>query len=139
MRGHFRHLHFKTFAMTPRTPQCEVFWPFNSSSEFLGVPEDSKFPLLGVWASPSQLDQSGVVIVVHIKGIDIKGGEGGGCQGRIWKEHIKLEKIFFLISSFNPSSSLSLSNTFKFLHYFLNKLMVFIWKSLTFCIHIKVF
>jgi hypothetical protein len=46
--------------MTSRTPQCEVFWPFNSSSEFLGVPEDSKFPLLGVWASPSHLAQSGV-------------------------------------------------------------------------------
>jgi hypothetical protein len=46
--------------MTPRTPQCEVFWPFNSSSKFLGVPEDSKFPLLGVWASPSHLAQSGV-------------------------------------------------------------------------------
>jgi hypothetical protein len=46
--------------MTPRTPQCEVFWSFNSSSEFLGVPEDSKFPLLGVWASPSHLAQSGV-------------------------------------------------------------------------------
>jgi hypothetical protein len=46
--------------MTPRTPQCEVFWPFNSSFEFSGVPEDSKFPLLGVWASPSHLAQSGV-------------------------------------------------------------------------------
>jgi hypothetical protein len=46
--------------MTPRTPQCKVFWPFNSSSEFLGVLEDSKFPLLGMWASPSHLAQSGV-------------------------------------------------------------------------------
>jgi len=26
MRGHFRYLRFKTFPMTPRTPQCEVFW-----------------------------------------------------------------------------------------------------------------
>jgi hypothetical protein len=33
---------------------------FNSSSEFSGVPEDSKFPLLGVWASPSHLAQSAV-------------------------------------------------------------------------------
>ncbi len=47
--------------MTLRTPQCKVFWPFNSSSEFSGVPKDSKFPLLGVWASPSHLAQSGVV------------------------------------------------------------------------------
>jgi hypothetical protein len=46
--------------MTPKTPQCEVFWPFNSSSEFSGVPKDSKFPLLGVWASPSHLAQNGV-------------------------------------------------------------------------------
>jgi hypothetical protein len=49
--------------MTTRTPQCEVFWPFNSSSEFSGVPEDSKFPLLGMWASPPHLAQSGVAIV----------------------------------------------------------------------------
>jgi hypothetical protein len=63
MRGQFRHLHFKTFPMTPRTPQCEVFWPFNSSSEFSWVPEDSKFPLLGVWASPSHLAQSGVATI----------------------------------------------------------------------------
>jgi hypothetical protein len=60
MRGNFRHLHFNTFPMTPRTPQCEVFWPFNLSTEFSGVPEDSKFPLLGVWVSPSHLAQSGV-------------------------------------------------------------------------------
>jgi hypothetical protein len=63
IRGQFRHVHFKTFPMTPRTPQCEVFWPFNSSSKFLGVPEDSKFPLLGVWASPSHLAQSGVATI----------------------------------------------------------------------------
>jgi hypothetical protein len=49
--------------MTPKTPQCEVFCPFNSSSEFSGVPKDSKFPFLGVWASPSYLAQSGVAIV----------------------------------------------------------------------------
>jgi hypothetical protein len=48
--------------MTSRTPQCKVFWPFNMSSEFSGVPEDSKFPLSGVWASPSHLAQSGVAI-----------------------------------------------------------------------------
>jgi hypothetical protein len=38
-----------------------VFWPLQSSSEFLGVPKDSKFPLLGVWVSSSHLAQSGVV------------------------------------------------------------------------------
>ncbi len=63
MQGQFRHLHFKSFPMTPRTPQWKVFWPFNSGSESSGVPEDSKFPLLGVWASPSHLAQSGVVTI----------------------------------------------------------------------------
>jgi hypothetical protein len=43
-------------------PQCKVFWPLQSSSEFSGVPEDSKFPLLGVWVSSSHLTQSGVAI-----------------------------------------------------------------------------
>jgi hypothetical protein len=36
--------------MTPRTPQCEVFWSSKSSSEFSGVPEDSNpnfFQVLG--------------------------------------------------------------------------------------------
>jgi hypothetical protein len=30
--------------MTPRTPQCEVFWALLLSSKHSGVPEDSKFP-----------------------------------------------------------------------------------------------
>jgi hypothetical protein len=51
MRSHFRYLRFETFPMTPRTPQCEVFWALLSSSEHLGVPEDSKsitFPSVGL-------------------------------------------------------------------------------------------
>ncbi len=51
MRGHFRYLRFKTFPMTPRTPQFEVFFPFLSSSEHSGVPKDSKsstFPSVGL-------------------------------------------------------------------------------------------
>jgi hypothetical protein len=44
MRGHFRYLCFKTFTLTPRTPQCEVFWTLLLSSEHSGVPEDSKSP-----------------------------------------------------------------------------------------------
>jgi len=51
MRGHFRYLRFKTFSMTPRTPQCEVFFPFFSSSEHSGVPEGSQpptFPSVGL-------------------------------------------------------------------------------------------
>jgi hypothetical protein len=50
MRGHFRYLRFKTFSMTPRTPQCEVFWAFLLSSKHSGVPEDSNphfFQVLG--------------------------------------------------------------------------------------------
>ncbi len=51
MRGHFRYLRFKTFPMTPRTPQCKVFWALLSSSEHSGVPGDSKsslFPSVGL-------------------------------------------------------------------------------------------
>jgi len=51
MRGHFRYLRFKTFSMTPRTPQCEVFCPLLSSSKHSGVPEDSQpptFPSVGL-------------------------------------------------------------------------------------------
>ncbi len=50
MRGRFRYLRFKTFPTTPRTPQCEVFFPLLSSSEHSGVPEDSNsqlFPSVG--------------------------------------------------------------------------------------------
>jgi hypothetical protein len=51
MRGHFRYLRFKTFPMTPRTPQCKVFCPLLSSSEHSGVPKDSQpptFPSVGL-------------------------------------------------------------------------------------------
>ncbi len=48
MRGHFGYLRFKTFPTTPRTPQCEVFFPLLSSSEHSGVPEDSKSQLFQV-------------------------------------------------------------------------------------------
>jgi len=37
--------------MTPRTPQCEVFWALLSSSKHSGVPKDSKpstFPSVGL-------------------------------------------------------------------------------------------
>jgi len=34
--------------MTPRTPQCEVFWALLSNPKHSGVPEDSKSPTLGV-------------------------------------------------------------------------------------------
>jgi len=64
IRGHFRHLHFKAFPTVQRTPQGEVFWPLQLSSEVARAPEDSKFPLLGVWVSSSHLPQSGVATLV---------------------------------------------------------------------------
>jgi len=61
MRGHFRYLRFNTFSMTPRTPQCEVFWASLSNSKHSGVPKDSKSPTLGVLGFTPTLGQSGVV------------------------------------------------------------------------------
>jgi hypothetical protein len=58
MRGHFRYLRFKTFPMTPRTPQCKVFCPLLSSSEHSGVPEDSKSQLFQVLGFTPTLGQS---------------------------------------------------------------------------------
>ncbi len=46
--------------MTPRTPQCEVFWAFLLNSEHSGVPEDSKSPTLGMLGFTPTLCQSGV-------------------------------------------------------------------------------
>ncbi len=60
MRGHFGHLHFKTFLMTPRILQCEVFWALLSNSKHSGVPEGSKSPTLGVWVSSSHLAKVGL-------------------------------------------------------------------------------
>jgi hypothetical protein len=60
MRGHFGHLHFKTFPMTPRTPQGEVFCPLLLNSKDSGVPEDSKSPTLGVWVSSSYFAKVGL-------------------------------------------------------------------------------
>ncbi len=60
MRGHFRYLRFKTFLMTPRTPQCQVFWSSESSSELSGVPEDSNPNFFQVLGFTPTLGQSGV-------------------------------------------------------------------------------
>jgi hypothetical protein len=60
MRGHFRYLRFKAFPMTPRTPQCKVFWALLSNSKHSGVPEDSKSPTLEVLGFTPTLGQSGV-------------------------------------------------------------------------------
>jgi len=68
MRGHFRYLRFKTFPMTPRTPQCKVFWALLSNSKHSGLPEDSNsslfFQVLGF--TPT-LGQSRVATILALK------------------------------------------------------------------------
>ncbi len=58
MQGHFRYLSFKTFPMTPITPQFKVFCPLLLSSEHSGVPEDSKSQLFQVLGFTPTLGQS---------------------------------------------------------------------------------
>jgi hypothetical protein len=65
MRGHFQYLRFKTFPMTPRTPQCKVFWAFLSNSKHSGVLEDSKSSLFQVLGFTPTLGQNRVATYVH--------------------------------------------------------------------------
>jgi hypothetical protein len=65
--SHFQYLHFKTFSMTPRTPQCKVFWALLSNLEHSGVPEDSKSPTLQVLGFTPTLGQSGVATLSHTR------------------------------------------------------------------------
>jgi hypothetical protein len=51
--------------MTPRTPQCKVFWALLSNSKHSRVPEDSKSPTLEVLGFTSTFGQSGFVTVVE--------------------------------------------------------------------------
>jgi hypothetical protein len=60
----FRYLRFKTFSMTPRTPQCKVFWALLLNSKHSGVPKDSKSPTLEVLGFTPTLGQSGVATMV---------------------------------------------------------------------------
>jgi hypothetical protein len=46
--------------MTPRTPQCEVFWALLLNPKHSGVSEDSKSPTLEVLGFTPTLGQSGV-------------------------------------------------------------------------------
>jgi hypothetical protein len=64
MRGHFQYLRFKTFPMTPRTPQCKVYWALLLNSKHSGVPEDSKSPTLGVLGFTPTLCQSRVATLL---------------------------------------------------------------------------
>jgi hypothetical protein len=54
--------------MTPRTPQCEVFWSSKSSSELSGVPEDSNpnfFQVLGITPTLGQSRVATHVVSSH--------------------------------------------------------------------------
>jgi hypothetical protein len=53
--------------MTPRTPQCEVFWAFLLNSKHSGVPEDFKSPTLEVLGFTPTLGQSGVATFIVSK------------------------------------------------------------------------
>ncbi len=76
MRAHFRYLRFKKFPMTPKTPQCKVFWALLSSSEHSGVSEDSKpstFPSVGLhphtwpkWGCDIRLEAKEMVSTITI-------------------------------------------------------------------------
>jgi hypothetical protein len=77
MRGHFLYLHFKTFSMTPRTPQCEVFWAlrcFGPCYRALNIRKSRRTPnphFFQVLGFTPTLGQSRVVtcaILVHERG-----------------------------------------------------------------------
>jgi hypothetical protein len=55
--------------MTPRTPQCEVFWALLTKSKHSGVPEDSKSPTLEVLGFTPTLGQSGVATSNFTNGV----------------------------------------------------------------------
>jgi hypothetical protein len=60
--------------MTPRTPQCEVFWALLSNFKHSGVPEDSKSPTLEVLGFTPTLGQSGVATNVVFRDINFNSG-----------------------------------------------------------------
>jgi hypothetical protein len=62
--------------MTPRTPQCEVFWALLSSFEHSGVPADYRSPTFPSVGLHPTLGQSGVatnfIIIKKIKKLVVK-------------------------------------------------------------------
>ncbi len=94
MRGHFRYLRFKTFPMTPRTFQCEVFWSSKSSSEFSGVSEDSNPNFFQVLGFTPTLGQSRVATQTYtnqtswlVHSYNIFGAQTSHRQTWIHKSH----------------------------------------------------
>jgi hypothetical protein len=98
MQGHFRYLSFKTFPMSPRTPQCKVFWALLSSFKHSRVPEDSKSPTLGVGVSSSHFTQSGVATPSErrkIDGIWKQAVEWDGAKvASTWKRDVGCHTLF---------------------------------------------
>ncbi len=98
MRGHFRYLRFKTFPMTLRTPQCEVFWAFLLSSKHSGVPKDSNPSLFSkCWASPPHLAKVGLRHYIpgvedlfqvgdHLVKMEHGGSRSRVISWRIWRD-----------------------------------------------------
>jgi hypothetical protein len=74
--------------MTPKTPQCEVFWALLSNFKHSGVPENSKSPTLEVLGFTPTLGQSGVATagdpVVGILGLRNDSHLGVPRQNAIW-------------------------------------------------------
>ncbi len=66
MRGHFRYVRFKTFLVTPKTLQCEVFWALPLSSKHSGIPEGSKPPLFQVLGFTPYLAKVGLRHIARV-------------------------------------------------------------------------
>ncbi len=71
MRGHFRHLRFKTFPMTPRTPKARCFAPCCRALNIRESQRTPNPPLSKCWASPPHLAKVGLrhlrpILVLHM-------------------------------------------------------------------------
>ncbi len=86
----------RTFQWHKEHSNARRFDPW--SSEFSGVPGDSNFPLLGVWASPSHLSQSGVAtqwLRTCYLSIEVKGSSFHMCTLKMEVKHYEKKKLFY--------------------------------------------
>jgi hypothetical protein len=84
MQAHFQHLHFDSFLMIWKMPQCEVFCPLKPNSKISGVPTNSQVPISKVWHSSSHSSKVGLqhntkriyifLIFLILKHFGFKGG-----------------------------------------------------------------
>jgi len=79
--------------MTPKTPQCEVFWSLLSTSKHSGVPEDSKSPTLGVGVSSSHFTQSGVATGQAHQGEGKRKGGSHSSKNRTTRSTCQLGRL----------------------------------------------